>query len=431
MGSRPRRISKVLLVVVLLFWAGRAEAQWRVSSCSTTGQNLFVRDVLSDIYLWYTTLPPLDPADYASPEAYLEAVRYRPLDCHFSFITSRQANDAYYNDSEYVGFGVSWAVRSGALRVQQVFAGGPAAEAGIARGDRIVSIAGHEVSDLIATGKLDTTVGIIKVGAAVTVQFVNQAGTTKSARIAKRVVAIPPVSNTTVYLVNGRRVGYVFFRNFVTPSASALDAAFAQLKAAGVDELIVDLRYNGGGLISVAQHLASLVAGVRTAGQVLAEYTHNDKNAARNQVLRFESPSGALNLSRLVVIATQASASASELVINALRAYMPVAIIGDRTYGKPVGQYQVDFCDKTLFPVSFTVRNALGEGDFFNGLPADCPAPDDVDHQIGDVEEASLREALVFAATGACSPSTTRLRTVTPASSVPRATGWQALVNAD
>ena len=76
---------------------------------------------------------------------------------------------------------------------------------------------------------------------------------------------------------------------------------------------------------------------------------------------------------------------------------MPVVVIGDTTYGKPVGQYGIAFCDKLLAPVSFALRNADGQGDFFDGFAPDCPAPDDADHQLGDPEEGSLKEALTFA----------------------------------
>jgi C-terminal processing protease CtpA/Prc len=179
--------------------------------------------------------------------------------------------------------------------------------------------------------------------------------------------------------------------------------AFAELRAKGVTELVLDLRYNGGGLVSVAQHLASLIGGVRTNGQVLSEYFHNDRNAFRNRVLRFEPKAHALALDRLVVITTRSSASASELVINALRPFMPVLVIGDRTYGKPVGQYGITFCDKVLAPVSFTLRNANGEGDYFDGIAPTCSAPDDLERQLGDPQEGSLREALNVITTGHCS----------------------------
>ena len=86
---------------------------------------------------------------------------------------------------------------------------------------------------------------------------------------------------------------------------------------------------------------------------------------------------------RLIVITTGSSASASELVINALRPFMPVILIGDRTYGKPVGQRVFTFCDKALAPVSFVLRNANGEGDFFGGFAPTCRAADDVNFSSG------------------------------------------------
>jgi C-terminal processing protease CtpA/Prc len=238
------------------------------------------------------------------------------------------------------------------------------------------------------------------------------------------------VSLTRVHEVDGRRVGYIFFRNFVRPSNDALDAAFAQLAASGIDDLVLDMRYNGGGLVNVARHLASLIGGVRTRGQVFAQYVHNDRNIRRNQVLRFEdTPSGA-GLERLIVITTRASASASELVINALRPFIPVVIVGDRTYGKPVGQYQIDFCDKMLAPVAFTLRNANGEGDYFEGLAPDCVAPDDAERELGDAAEASLHEAITFAATGTCTARAPGLQRRIESRRAPRATGWQSIVNA-
>ena len=108
------------------------------------------------------------------------------------------------------------------------------------------------------------------------------------------------------------------------------------------------------------------------------------------------------------MITTRSSASASELVINSLRPYMPVTIIGDTTYGKPVGQYGLRFCDKVLYPVAFSIKNANLEGDFFDGLAVDCAAGDDYTHQLGDRAEASFAEALTFIRTGACSAAQRR-----------------------
>jgi C-terminal processing protease CtpA/Prc len=250
-------------------------------------------------------------------------------------------------------------------------------------------------------------------------------------RMTKRIVTIPTVPLVRTYSVSGRRVGYVVFRNFVEPSYDALDAAFAELRAAGVTELVLDLRYNGGGLVGVARHLASLIGGMRTGGAVLAEYFHNDRYQRLNEIIRFEAKANALALDRLMVITTRASASASELVINALRPFMAVHVIGDRTYGKPVGQYAISFCDKTLAPVSFTLRNANGEGDYFDGIAVTCAAADDLSRQLGDPLEGSLREALAFIDTGRCSAESAGMRTRQAAPGAEaRPAGWESLLNA-
>lgn len=423
-----RTVASVLALI--LTFAADASAQWPLTSCTTLGKNLFVRDVLTDLYLWYTELPAENPASFDSPEAYLDAVRYRPLDTTFSYITSRAANDAFFDDSAYIGFGFSTEVSGNQIRVLQVFPDSPASEAGLARGARIMAIDGRPVADIMADGLLDVAFGPAEDGVTSSIDFVTLAGDRRSARLVKRVVTIPTVSHTRVYQVDGRRVGYIFFRNFVRPSNEALDAAFAELTDAGVEDVVLDMRYNGGGLVAVARHLASLIGGARTRDQVFAQYVHNDRNVRRNQVFRFEEVAGVAGFERLIVITTRASASASELVVNALRPFIPVVIIGERTYGKPVGQYQVNFCDKMLAPVAFTVRNANGEGDYFEGLAPDCVAADDIQHEIGDPQEASLREAMMFAATGACTVPPTDLQRRVDARRASRARGWQSVVNA-
>ena len=363
-----------------------------------------MRDTLQNIYFWYRELPNPDPGGFASPEAYLEAVRYRTLDTSFSYVTSKAESDAFFSESQFIGIGLS-TQRTGEseIRIAAVFPDSPASEAGIGRGDFLLSINGKAIPDLIRTGEINTVFGPNTVGVTVALTWRRLGGGDRQATLAKRAVTIPTVSATRTIDVRGRRVGYIHFRNFVTPSVAALNNAFAQLKAEGAEDLVLDLRYNGGGLVSVAQQVGGLVGGSLTNGQVFSEFFHNDKNSSRNSSLRFELPAATLDLPRLVVITTRASASASEAVINGLRPFVPVTVVGDTTYGKPVGQYGFDFCDKTLYPVAFAVRNARGEGDYFAGIPVDCAAADDLDHAIGDGAEASLAEALGYIRTGSCS----------------------------
>jgi carboxyl-terminal processing protease len=390
------------LLAAVLAASSLASAQ-TAGDCGIAAQNVFVRDTMSDIYFWYQEMPEVDPAAYSSPDALLEALRYRPLDTYFSYVGMRAAEDAYYSESQFIGFGFSMKlVGPDDLRVSQVFPDSPAAGAGLARGSQLLQVNGVDVAALLATGRLDAAFGAGDVGVIARVRHRDLDGVVHDAEMAKALVTIPTVSLTRVYEVRGRKVGYVVFKNFVQPSVAALDAAFATLSAEGVSDLVLDLRYNGGGLVSVAQHLAGLVGGRATSGQTFAQFVHNDKNAHRNQTLRFPSPGNALALRRLLVVTTRNSASASELVINALRAFIPVIVIGETTYGKPVGQYGFNFCDRVLYPVAFTLRNAHGDGDFFDGLGPDCPAADDLQHAFGDPAEASLAEALQYSGSGTC-----------------------------
>jgi len=374
------------------------------TSCTTAGQCGFVRDVLQSYYYWYKELPNPDVASFSSPEAYLEAVRYRDLDSSFSYITSKAASDAFYSESQFIGFGLAYKQTGDLeLRLVQTFPGSPAAEAGMDRGDYLASVNGKAVADLLRTGEINTIFGPEQVGYSLEFVWRSPGGGEERATLTKRLVTIPTVSQTAVLDAGSSRVGYIHFRNFVQPSVEALNTAFTQVRDAGATELVLDLRYNGGGLVSVAQHLAGLVGGAPLVGKVFVQFTHNDKQTSRNTAYNFEAKPQALAVSRLVVIATRGSASASEAVINGLRPYMDVKVVGETTYGKPVGQYGFDFCEKVLYPVAFLVTNAQGEADYFNGIPADCAAADDVDHALASPQEASLAEALYVVRNGRCS----------------------------
>jgi carboxyl-terminal processing protease len=178
--------------------------------------------------------------------------------------------------------------------------------------------------------------------------------------------------------------------------------AFADFTAQGVTDVIIDLRYNGGGLVSVAEFTASLLAGPSNVNNVLSMSLFNRANSDMNETSRFTSESNSIDLDSILFITTGASASASELVINSLEPYIDVALIGNDTFGKPVGQVANDFCDQRLRAVAFETVNAKGEGRYFDGLPVDCPAEDDLAHAIGDSNEASTAAAIAYVTTGAC-----------------------------
>ncbi len=436
----PRRPALVVLAGLALSCGGGCSSPTSSDTtggtgCTTVGQCTFVRDTLQSFYYWYKELPNPDPSSFASPEAYLEAVRYRTLDSSFSYITSKASSDAFYSDSQFIGFGLSYKRSADTeLRLVQTFPGSPAADAGMDRGDTLLSVNGKTVADLLRTGEINTIFGAEQVGVTADLAWRDMQGRQKSATLTKRLVTIPTVSQTAVLDAGRTRVAYIHFRNFVQPSVEALNTAFTQIRDQGATELVLDLRYNGGGLVSVAQHLAGLIGGAPLVGQVFVQFTHNDKQSSRNTAYNFEAKPQALAVTRLVVIATRGSASASEAIINGLRPYVDVTVVGDTTYGKPVGQYGFDFCEKVLYPVSFLVTNARGEADYFDGIPADCAAPDDVDNALASPQEASLAEALYVVRNGRCSGTAAaqaevqaRFRARVP--DLPR-DGWRQMLNA-
>ena len=418
-----------IFALLLLALAGRASAQ----DCSIVGQNQTVYQTLNDWYYWYKNLPAVSPATFADPEALLDAVRYRPLDNTFSYISSAASSQAYYGDSQYLGFGFSMKFTVGyELRVTDVFPASPASELGFDRGSEILTLNGKSIQKTYEDGEWNTIWGGEEAGYSLEITFRNAGGESKSGRMAKRVVTIPTVALTNLQEAGGKKVGYIAFKNFVEPSYTALDNAFAQLRAAGATELVLDLRYNGGGLVAVAQYLGGLIGGDRTSGEVFAQYVHNDKRSSQNNAIRFTRPASAFPLSRLVVITTRSSASASELIINALRPYMPVIVVGDNSYGKPVGQYGFRVCDKMAYLVSFSIKNSLGQGDYYDGFPPDCRAADDINHPLGDPAEASLATALTYVATGACPAASSAQASAAqfrpgPALRAHAENGWQAL----
>jgi C-terminal processing protease CtpA/Prc len=441
---------RVALFGVITAVAGAAVGSWGCSAasvaqavsdalqdCSTLGRVQFVRTTMRDIYYWYKDLPDPDPASFSSPDAYLEAVRFKSLDHTYSFITDRASNDAFFSDSQFIGFGFATTlVSSDDWRITEVYPGSPASEAGLERGAHILVVNGRSLASLVSTGDINTIFGPSTVGTVGTMQFRDVGGAVHDVQMTKRTVTIPTANLPRTFASGGRVVGYINFRNFVTPATAALEQAFTQLEAAGANELVLDLRYNGGGLVSVAQQLTSLIGGTRTSGKLFVQFVHNDKNTSKNSTLSFTSPAHALNLERLVVIQTRASASASELVVNGLRPFLTVTTVGDRSYGKPVGQYGYNFCDKVLYPVAFSTQNARGEGGYFDGIPADCAAADDLEHLLGDSAEASLGEALRYLRTGSCSASASAQARAQssqrpPVTLQPRfANGWQALLGA-
>ncbi len=375
----------------------------QAANCTVVAQNQFVIDVMQDIYLWNDQLPIVDAADFDSPEATLDALR-APQD-RFSFITSAAADDALFGDGQVAGI-IGFRSTSPSpdeLRVIDVFEGSPADQGGLARGDSITAVDGVPIADVLADPGFSASLGPNEVGVTVELSWQDLAGEDFTRVFEKAVVTIPPVSSVEVLDTPTGAVGYLLFRNFVEPAVSDLDAAFGALGLAGVRDVVIDLRYNGGGLLSVAEVLSNLIGGEITQAQTEYTFEYNADNSFRNRTVFFRDRLQALDLRRVFFIVTGSSASASELVINSLSPYIDVVLVGATTFGKPVGQLGYTFCEKILRPVSFSLSNADGFSDYFDGFAPDCAAADDLDHPLGDPVEASLAEALFYVENGSCS----------------------------
>jgi hypothetical protein len=222
--------------------------------------------------------------------------------------------------------------------------------------------------------------------------------------IAKDVVTINPVPQSRIIDAGGgRMVGYLELATFVSTADPLLDTVFAQFNAAGVNDVIIDLRYNGGGLVSTAELLGDYFGGDVAENLIFSKTNFNaDRASVYNRIEFFDRLANSVSLSRLVVIATRGTASASELVTNGMDPHVEVTIVGDRTFGKPVGQVGLEFCAKILRPTAFQTVNADDFGDYFDGLPVDCAAADDLNIAVGADTDPNMVAALGYLDTGAC-----------------------------
>ncbi len=306
----------------------------------------------------------------------------------------------------------------------EAYEGAPALNANIDRGTEILAI-GTNASDLATVGSIiaaqgsegiTSAIGPAAAGLTRVLRVRDPNGTTRDVTLAKANYSIDPVSNRYGALIlndSGKNVGYINLRTFIgTPAQEDLRAAFAQFRAQGITEVIVDLRYNGGGLASTAELLTNLLLGNRSSSDVLTSYTHPPSKASFNKTTFFSPQPQSTSATKIAFITTGSSKSASEAVPNAVLPYLGAnaALIGSNTAGKPVGQKFFDrpACDDRLVAVAFAVKNANQQGDYYTGLASKfqstCSAADDILRPLGDPQETSIRVALDFLAGKSCTP---------------------------
>jgi carboxyl-terminal processing protease len=359
---------------------------------------------ISPYYLWYNNVPAEDLNSFKTPFDLLDSLIYKPLD-RFSYLASKSQLEQLLNEGQYIGIGLSFKLDAANLfRVTFVFTNSPIAAQGVKRGWIIKSVNGVEVTPSNFTS---STFGADIEGVTNTIVFEDLLGAEHTIVVAKKLITMNTVLSSNVIQFNNGKIGYLAFESFLEPSVAELNSAFAKFKSQQINDLVIDLRYNGGGRVDVADSLASSIAGDIATGKVFVYLTYNDKHPELNSLAYLASSRYGFGLNRIFFITSEGTASASELVINGCKPFMNVYLVGEKTYGKPVGMNSFTFgsYNWVLEPIVFQSTNADHVGNYFNGLDVNSTIPDDLLHELGDPEEACLASVLSFIQNGSFPPS--------------------------
>lgn len=426
---------------------------------STLEENFWLRSWTHETYLWNDEVVDRDPADFDDRLTYFDVLRTTEVtasgedkdDFHFSQPTEDYL--AQRNSAPTASYGVSYVAFSSTsprdYRIRYTDPDTPASETvnglvNFPRGARILEVDGVDLvngtdTDALNAGLFPQTAGEVHT---FLIQDVGS-NTPRLVTLTSADLARKPVNRTRIISTPTGNVGYILFNTF-SPFSSEEEIATAieDMSAAGVSDLVLDLRYNGGGLLAVAGQLSYMVAGpARTNGKTFELLRFNDDagnlnpvTGERNDPIPFYSTgvgfslnSGvqlqSLNLPRVFILSTGRTCSASEAVINGLRGVdVEVIMVGDTTCGKPFGFYPTGNCGETYYTIQFQGVNDKGFGEYSDGfIPNDstaqfgvrlagCAVSDDYSNELGEEAEGLLAAALEYRATGSCpaavSPST-------------------------
>lgn len=427
---------------------------YRDRAGSTLTENNWLRSWTHETYLWYDEVTDRNPAAFDDPLDYFAVLKTEArtpsgtLKDQFHYAEDTAVWQALSGSGVSAGYGVTWAVIRAAppreIRVAYTEPGSPATAPGVAlsRGARVLEVNGVDAVYGNSQAAVDVLNSVLYPGdtGQIAELVVEDVGATVSRRVylTSTLITSTPVQHVKVFSgTGGERVGYLLFNDHIATAEAQLVGAVDEFAADGVTQLVLDLRYNGGGLLAIASQLAYMIADSRqTAGQPFYQLRFNDKHPTRNpvtgeplaptpfynQTLGFSTTAGRslprLNLERVFILTGPNTCSASEAVINGLRGVdIEVIQIGAGTCGKPYGFYPTDNCGTTYFTVQFAGVNAKGFGDYSDGFrpgnnPADpttipgCRVADDYLHELGNRNEARLAAALTYIETGSCPAGT-------------------------
>jgi len=364
-----------------------------------------------DYYLWNSQLPAsFDASAFADPAAVMTDIRQysretgfpTPVD-RWSFAMKKTEWDAISGglstlsgSSSVTGdFGITVFFRGdNDLRVRLTEPNSPAGALGIKRGWQITKI---NQNANINTSNIPFIIENIYNSTSSTFTFLKPDGSSIEVSLTAAKYPLKQVYMDTVYNTVNGKAGYLVYNSFlgnVSQISSEFANVFNKFTSAGVNTLIVDLRYNGGGYVDLQEQLANYIITGGANGGVMMKQIYNTAHSAENSTSYYKK-SGALNINKVYFIVSRSTASASELLINNLKPYMDVRIIGSsNTHGKPVGFFPIPVGEWYVFPVSFKTVNKNGEGNYYSGIVPDALIADGLDKDWGDISESSLASVL-------------------------------------
>lgn len=364
-------------------------------------------------YFWNGRLPStIDLTKFATNEELLNGIIYKPLD-RFSYLTTQEAfNNSFVGRNAGHGFGFAF-TSDERVFISFVFDESPAGKDGWKRGWEIIQINGKPIADYkTGTGGYDFKLGTSDPGISNTFTFKLPDGSTTTRTNVKAEYQSNSVLDQRVFTVGGKKVGYWAYQSFkatagLSPTRSTeVQKSMEYFQSQGIQELIIDLRYNGGGSVAVAEQICNYVIQASNSGKLMYTNKLNDMKSSNNENRNFSKIDN-LNLSRIVFITSRGSASASELIINNLDPYMDIVLIGDNTFGKPVGSFPLSRYNRVLqtnnvelVPITFATANAQGKAEYFDGFPVDFTVGDTPQYPWGDTKDARLAAALQYIQSG-------------------------------
>ncbi len=359
---------------------------------------VFLSYLFENEYLWYDKIDTnIDNSSFTTPMDMINALRYREYDS-WSYAETYQEYEDFANQQASGSFGFYY---TSYFQIIDLILDSPSHKAGLQRGDIITHINDKNISEEIlvdAKANLD----IVSKFRIIREDEVLELNITPSIYTYK-------VTAYEILNINSKKIGLLRYDQFTSASVVELEKAFTYFKENNIDELIIDLRYNGGGSLATTSILMDKIVGSLYDRYLQFYLSYNDNLAkANNERYYFEKDSNSLDMKRVFFLTTEHSASASEVIINSLKPYVDVKLIGDTTHGKPVGMSGRNYGDYIYWLINFTILNANDNGEFYDGIAVDCSVQDDISYSRNSINENMLEEALYYIEYGSCKNSSSK-----------------------